>query len=96
MQLLRRSVTALAVVAALILESLSTAVRSGAFAVPGALGVQEGGFVLLGPMVGVSAETALALSLVKRFRELLVGCGGLLAWMTLEHASLAKLVKKCL
>jgi len=83
-------------VVALILESLSTAVRSGAFAVPGALGVQEGGFVLLGPMVGVSAETALALSLVKRFRELVIGCAGLLAWMALEHASLAKLVRKSL
>ncbi len=66
--------------AALILEALSTAVRSGAFAVPGALGVQEGGFVLLGPLVGVSPETALALALVKRFRELVVGGGGLLAW----------------
>ena len=85
-----------ALVATLILESLSTAVRSGAFAVPGALGVQEGGFVLLGPMVGVNAETALALSLVKRFRELVIGFAGLLAWMALEHASLAKLVRKSL
>lgn len=66
--------------AALILETLSTAVRSGAFAVPGALGVQEGGFVLLGPLVGISPETALSLALVKRFRELVVGSGGLLVW----------------
>ncbi len=66
--------------AALILEALSTAVRSGAFAVPGALGVQEGGFVLLGPLVGVSPETALALSLVKRMRELVIGGSGLLLW----------------
>jgi hypothetical protein len=55
-------------------------VRSGAFAVPGALGVQEGGFVLLGPLVGVSPETALALALVKRVRELAIGGGGLLVW----------------
>jgi putative membrane protein len=66
--------------AALILEALSTAVRSGAFAVPGALGVQEGGFVLLGPLVGVSPETALSLALVKRMRELVIGGSGLLIW----------------
>jgi putative membrane protein len=66
--------------AALILEALSTAVRSGAFAVPGAIGVQEGGFVLLAPLVGVSPEIALSLALVKRLRELVIGAGGLAIW----------------
>jgi len=66
--------------AALILEALSTAVRSGAFAIPGAIGVQEGGFVLLTPLVGLSPETALALALVKRLRELVIGGSGLLVW----------------
>jgi len=80
-------------VAALVLESLSTAVRSGAFAVPGAIGVQEGGFVLLGPLVGVTPETALALSLVKRFRELVIGAGGMIAWTLAEGKSLARLVQ---
>ena len=35
------------------LESLGQAVRAGAFAVPGALGVQEGGYVMLGRVVGL-------------------------------------------
>ncbi|MGH9814520.1 MAG: lysylphosphatidylglycerol synthase domain-containing protein, partial [Candidatus Acidiferrales bacterium] len=79
--------------AALILEALSTAVRSGAFAVPGAIGVQEGGFVLLGPLVGVSPEIALSLALVKRFRELMIGASGLLVWTLGERASLARTVE---
>jgi putative membrane protein len=74
--------------AAIVLESLTAAVRSGAFAVPGAVGVQEGGFVLLGPLVGVPAETALALALVKRFRELVVGAAGLAAWAAVEGKGL--------
>ncbi len=77
--------------AALILESLSMAVRSASFALPGALGAQEAGFVVLGPMVGISAETALALALVKRIRELLVGVPGLWVWFASEKGNLARL-----
>lgn len=69
---------------ALVIESLGQAVRSAAFAVPGAIGVQEGGLIALGAMFGVPAETALALSLIKRVADLAVGVPGLLAWQTLE------------
>src|SRR5262249_38703505 len=65
---------------AIMLESLGQAVRAGAFAVPGALGVQEGGYVMLGRVVGLAPETALALSLAKRVRELVLGVPGLIAW----------------
>lgn len=65
---------------ALVLESLGSAVRAGAFAVPGGLGVQEGGYILFGSLLGVDGETALAVSLVKRVRELAVGLPGLLVW----------------
>jgi putative membrane protein len=65
---------------ALILESLGQAVRSAAFVVPGALGVQEGGYIVLGGLLGLSPELALSLSLVKRVRELLLGLPGLVAW----------------
>jgi putative membrane protein len=67
-------------VSAMMLESLGQAVRAGAFAVPGALGVQEGGYVMLGRVLGLGPETALALSLAKRVRELLLGIPGLIAW----------------
>ena len=63
---------------AMLLESLGQAIRGAAFAIPGALGVQEAGYLMLAPLAGLSAETALALSLAKRARELLLGVPGLL------------------
>jgi putative membrane protein len=63
--------------AALLLESLGQAIRAAAFAIPGSLGVQEGGYLLLAPLVGLHADVALALSLAKRVRELLLGVPGL-------------------
>ena len=65
---------------ALVVESLGMAARSAGFAVPAALGVQEGGFMLAAAAVGVSPELALALSLVKRAREIVVGLAGLFLW----------------
>lgn len=69
---------------ALILESLGMAVRGAGFAVPGALGVQEGGLMLIAVMVGLSPEAGLALSLAKRVRDLLLGVPALLGWQFLE------------
>jgi putative membrane protein len=63
---------------ALMLESLGQAIRAAGFAIPGSLGVQEGGYLLLAPLVGLRPETALALSLAKRSREVLLGLPGLL------------------
>jgi putative membrane protein len=63
---------------ALLLESLGQAIRAAGFAIPGSLGVQEGGYLLLAPLVGLPPETALALSLAKRAREVLLGLPGLL------------------
>ncbi|HEY6823964.1 MAG TPA: lysylphosphatidylglycerol synthase domain-containing protein [Steroidobacteraceae bacterium] len=63
---------------ALMLESVGQAIRGAAFAIPGALGVQEGGYLLLAPLAGLHPDTALALSLAKRAREVLLGVPGLL------------------
>ena len=68
----------------LILESLAFALRSVAFAVPAALGVQEGGYVALGAIFGLGPEIALALSLLKRAREVLLAVPALLAWKLIE------------
>lgn len=70
--------------AVLVIESLGMAARNAGFMVPGALGVQEGGFVLVGGLFGIPADTAIALSMVKRARELAVGVPGLLAWQWSE------------
>lgn len=69
---------------ALLLESLGQAIRGIAWAIPGALGVQEGGYVLLCALLGIPAPTALALSLTKRARELLLGIPGLIYWQYSE------------
>ncbi|MDR6444261.1 putative membrane protein [Paraburkholderia terricola] len=63
---------------ALLLESLGQAIRGAAFMIPGSLGVQEGGYLLLAPLVGLPSDAALALSLSKRAREILLGLPGLL------------------
>jgi putative membrane protein len=70
--------------AALVIDSLLSGLRSMAFMVPQALGVQEGGYILLGALFGVSPEVALALSLVRRARDLTIGAPVLLAWQWLE------------
>ena len=69
---------------AIVIESLGQAVRGAAFAIPGALGVQEGGFVALCAIFGIPAGPALALSLVKRVADLALGVPGLLAWQAIE------------
>jgi putative membrane protein len=63
-----------------VIQSLSQAVRSAAFLVPGAIGVQEGGIVLLAMVLGIDADVGLGLAIAKRARELLVGLPALLHW----------------
>ena len=75
---------------ALILESLGQAIRSSGFMIPGAYGIQEGGFMVLGTVMGLAQETGLALSLVKRVRELLVGLPALIIWYFVEQRQLLK------
>ncbi len=69
---------------ALVIEALSQAIKSAAFPVPSGLGVQEGGFVLLGALFGIDAGTALALSLAKRVPDVVLGLPSLLIWQHLE------------
>jgi putative membrane protein len=75
--------------AALVVDSLGMAARSAGFAVPGALGIQEGGFILAAGMVGQPPEAAIALSMLKRARELVVGVTGLVVWQWVEGRRLA-------
>ncbi|HEY1337803.1 MAG TPA: lysylphosphatidylglycerol synthase domain-containing protein, partial [Bryobacteraceae bacterium] len=74
---------------ALILEGLVTAVRAAAFMIPGGLGVQEGGFILVGGLIGLSPEVALALALIRRVRELVLGIAGIIAWQWRTIAQVA-------
>jgi putative membrane protein len=69
---------------ALVLESMTQAVRHLAFVVPAAIGVQEAGLVLFGQALGISGELALAVSMAKRLREVLCGLPALISWQWLE------------
>jgi putative membrane protein len=77
--------------AALAIESLSSTVRGAAFFIPGGIGVQEGAVVYLCRYLGVPLEQALALAMVKRLREVVVGLPGLVVWAIAERAPLARL-----
>jgi putative membrane protein len=69
---------------ALVIESLVWAIRGAIFIVPSGIGIQEGGAILVGALFGLSPETALALSLVKRARDMALGLPALVLWQLSE------------
>ena len=76
---------------ALVIEAIVQAASSVAFVVPGALGIQEGAFLLIGAALGVDATTALALAAARRLRDVLIFVPGVAAyqWSELRHAQAA-------
>src|SRR5213592_693651 len=75
---------------AIILQSMALTIRSVAFPVPGGLGVQESGYVLVGNLLGIPGDTAFALSLIARVRELALGIPGLVCWQLIEGRRLLR------
>jgi uncharacterized membrane protein YbhN (UPF0104 family) len=69
---------------ALALQSLAFAARGAFFFVPWGLGVQEGTFVLVGAVLGVDPGRAIALSLILRARDILLGLPAIIVWYTAE------------
>ena len=65
---------------AIMVTALIEAASSCAFLVPGALGVQEGTFLVLGKILGLPDEVSLALALVRRARDVLVYGPALALW----------------
>lgn len=68
-----------------VIEALGQALKAAGFAVPGAIGVAEGGYVVVCHLVGLPADLAVALGLVKRLREVVLGLPALWAWHRLER-----------
>jgi putative membrane protein len=75
---------------AIILQSMALTIRSVAFPVPGGIGVQESGYILVGNLLGIPGETAFALSLIARVRELGFGIPGLITWQLIEGRRLLR------
>jgi uncharacterized membrane protein YbhN (UPF0104 family) len=87
MRLFGRPVT---VAEAVILESMTVALRHVAFIVPAGIGVQEAGLVVFGRALGIDSELALAVSMVKRAREVLWGVPCLISWQWTEGRRLTR------
>jgi putative membrane protein len=69
---------------AIAVEAFVGAVRSAAVLVPGGLGVQEATYALLAPLLGVGAEFGLAVSLLKRARDIVLAVPILLISQAVE------------
>ena len=69
---------------AIALEALLCTLRSIAAPVPAAIGVQEWGYAMLAPLFGLPQEMGVAVSLLKRAREIVLGVPALIYWQTVE------------
>jgi putative membrane protein len=69
---------------AIALEALLCTLRSIAAPVPAAIGVQEWGYAMLAPLFGLPAEMGVAVSLLKRAREIVLGVPALIYWQSVE------------
>jgi len=68
----------------LAIEAILYAIRSISFVVPSAIGVQEAAYAILGPLFGLPAPVAVAVSLLKRARDIVLGVPVLFAWQATE------------
>ncbi|MDD3370272.1 MAG: flippase-like domain-containing protein [Alphaproteobacteria bacterium] len=69
---------------AVMIEALIQGSVSVAFAIPGALGVQEAGFLVFGGLLGLPHETSAALAVIRRCRDLLCYAPALVVWQVQE------------
>lgn len=69
---------------AVAIQSLLEALRSATVFIPAAVGVQEAGYAALGVLFGFAPETGVAVSLLRRGRDIAVGIPVLLAWQAVE------------
>ncbi len=66
------------------IESLSHAARAVFFIIPGGIGIQEGAIVALAATYGLSPPIAVAVGLLKRIPDIILGIMGLLLWQGIE------------
>lgn len=70
--------------AAIAIQSLLEGLRSATVFIPAAIGVQEAGYAALAPLFGLGPEAGLAVSLLRRARDLTIGVPALLLWQLVE------------
>lgn len=69
---------------AFVLESLGQIAKAAGFAIPGGLGVQEGGLLGVGTLLGLASDLVLGVALTKRIRDLALGLPALAAFKVIE------------
>ncbi len=75
---------------AVMLKSVTSTLSDLAFIIPNAYGVQEGAFVLIGGLVGLTPDVSLALSLAIRIRDVILDPSGLFALQQIESRQLLR------
>jgi putative membrane protein len=78
------------ILAAIAIDSLAMGLRTFGFFVPAAVGVQEASYVLICSLFGIGPDVALAFSLTRRGRDLVLGAIGLGYWQATEVKRLRK------
>jgi putative membrane protein len=74
----------LALPSAIAIQALLEGLRSATVFIPAAIGVQEAGYAGLAPLFGLSPEAGLAVSLLRRARDIAIGVPVLLLWQLVE------------
>ncbi len=70
--------------AAIAIQALVEGLRSATVFIPASVGIQEAGYAALAPVFGFTPEVGLALSLLRRARDIVVAVPVLLIWQLLE------------
>ncbi len=78
---------------ALVIDSLTAGAKAVGFLIPGSLGVQEGALVVLAQIFGVASPAALALSLIRRGRDLAIAVPVLAIWQARHGARIWTLTR---
>ena len=65
----------------IIIESVTAIIRSAAFFIPSAIGVQELAFVIVGELVGYSSIVSFSVAIGRRLREIMVGIPAIITWI---------------
>ncbi len=78
---------------ALVIDSLTAGAKAVGFLAPGSLGVQELALVLLAQIFGIASPAALALSLIRRGRDLVIAVPTLAIWQARQGARIWTLTR---
>jgi len=75
---------------AVAIQALVEGLRSATVFIPAAIGIQEAGYAAVAPVFGLPPEIGLAVSLLRRARDILVALPVLLVWQLIEGRRAAR------